>query len=350
MMQLDSSIAQPIAKELGLQTTIKTGSDWARRGTDVTGQVINTCPVSEDYIDGLPWGYMFIHNRDALRFSEIARKEVGFKTFIHRTLNDNPTISGLLFIQGGCNDIRSYLRKRFPQYHLVNDCSTHSAAVIPDSIMQPFMRVSKSDPARIRFLVNPLRHYAKGNTLVEITTGPLSGLQGYIIRIDRDRKLVMGVGDMTVAIGGIHKEHFEKVEEVARALKKDDPTPSSSRDLTTIQKSIDASLFLPASFNDVLVIAANLDLWHERALRLIAIRHYERAVEILPFLLEEIGYYFAIMYNSKELDISPVLNVGHRISVRISNMLNDALIPEPIRQSLAAEYEEQTIRHGYLFV
>lgn len=92
----------------------------------------------------------------------------------------------------------------------MNDCSTRKAAVIPDSVMQPFMRIAGTDPSRIRFLVNPLTHYAEGNTLVEIMTGPLAGLQGYIIRIDRDRKLVIGVGDMTVAIGGVHKENFEK--------------------------------------------------------------------------------------------------------------------------------------------
>lgn len=193
-----------------------------------------------------PWSYLFIRKRDAEYFSLKAETEGGFRTFIHRTIitdesgkptkgkpngsaqdrdgttatatEGRPTISGLIFIQGKTKVIRKYLWERFPQYHLVNDCSTRKAAVIPDSVMQPFMRIANTDPSRIRFLVNPLTHYAEGNTLVEIMTGPLAGLQGYIIRIDRDRKLVIGVGDMTVAIGGVHKENFEKVEEVARAV------------------------------------------------------------------------------------------------------------------------------------
>ena len=194
-----------------------------------------------------PWSYLFIRKRDAEYFSLKAETEGGFRTFIHRTIitdasgksekgkpngsaqdreagngttatEGRPTISGLIFIQGKTKVVKKYLWERFPQYHLVNDCSTRKAAVIPDSVMQPFMRIAGTDPSRIRFLVNPLTHYAEGNTLVEIMTGPLAGLQGYIIRIDRDRKLVIGVGDMTVAIGGVHKENFEKVEEVARAV------------------------------------------------------------------------------------------------------------------------------------
>lgn len=176
----------------------------------------------------VPWSYLFIRKRDAEYFSLKAETEGGFRTFIHRTIvtdesgksakgkpngsaqdrdgttatatEGRPTISGLIFIQGKTKVIRKYLWERFPQYHLVNDCSTRKAAVIPDSVMQPFMRIANTDPSRIRFLVNPLTHYAEGNTLVEIMTGPLAGLQGYIIRIDRDRKLVIGVGDMTVAI------------------------------------------------------------------------------------------------------------------------------------------------------
>lgn len=295
----------------------------------------------------VPWSYLFIRKRDAEYFSLKAETEGGFRTFIHRTIvtdasgksekgkpngsaqdreasngatEGRPTISGLIFIQGKTKVIKKYLWERFPQYHLVNDCSTRKAAVIPDSVMQPFMRIANTDPSRIRFLVNPLTHYAEGNTLVEIMTGPLAGLQGYVIRIDRDRKLVIGVGDMTVAIGGVHKENFEKVEEVARAVnirqrarrqaeqekrrlregieanvnvnadvapqppdsdrnsceelrsasgKKPrtampDPDP---RLLTPIQQKVDTAFFTPETFNDILVITTNIELWTERARR-----------------------------------------------------------------------------------
>ena len=392
MMQLDSTVTQPITKERKLVRTYVNRDKKARRGTEVSGQD-GSCPVSEKYaytehgtigeqnretsIDpnleetrgaggeagaGTSWCYMFIHNKDAAKFSEYAASEAGFKTFVHRTLNykkptekygdvegGRPTISGLLFIQGNDKKIRNYLRTYFPQYHVVNDCSTRRTAVIPDMVMQAFMKVSSADPTKIRFMLNPLNHYAKGNTLVRVMTGPMAGLEGYIIRIDRDRRLVMGVGDMTVAIGGVHKEQFEAVEDVARQLNKGIDL-DQKRDLSELQANIDKSLFAPASFNDVLVVATNLELWQDRAAEYFSRRAYQRAAEILPFLLEEIGYYFSGLYGKKELDIQPVLNIGKRISQKINTILMDGLVPEDVRADLQSAYDEQAVRHGYLFM
>lgn len=393
-MQLDSTITQPITKERKLVRTYVNRDKKARRGTEVSGQV-GSCPVSEKCaytehgslceqnretgIDpnleeargakaggeagaGTSWCYMFIHNKEAAKFSEYAASEAGFKTFVHRTLNykkptekygdvegGRPTISGLLFIQGNDKRIKNYLRTYFPQYHVVNDCSTRRTAVIPDMVMQAFMKVSSADPTKIRFMLNPLNHYAKGNTLVRVMTGPMAGLEGYIIRIDRDRRLVMGVGDMTVAIGGVHKEQFEAVEDVARQLN-NSIDPDQKRELSELQANIDKSLFAPASFNDVLVVATNLELWQDRATEYFSRRAYQRAAEILPFLLEEIGYYFSGLYGKKELDIQPVLNIGKRISQKINTILMDGLVPEDVRADLQSAYDEQMVRHGYLFM
>lgn len=377
-----------------------------------------------------PWSYLFIRKRDAEYFSLKAETEGGFRTFIHRTIitdesgksakgkpngsaqdreasngttatEGRPTISGLIFIQGKTKVLRKYLWERFPQYHLVNDCSTRKAAVIPDSVMQPFMRIANTDPSRIRFLVNPLTHYAEGNTLVEIMTGPLAGLQGYIIRIDRDRKLVIGVGDMTVAIGGVHKENFEKVEEVARAVnirqrarrqadqrrlrerieanvnvnadvalqppdsdrnsceelrsasgKKPrtampDPDP---RLLTPIQQKVDTAFFTPETFNDILVITTNIELWTERARRLIQAGNLADASEILTFLLEEIGYWFTNIYKKKSIDLTPVKKAGNNAYKTALTILDNKHLPERTRQDLETNLDSQMLRHGYLFI
>lgn len=373
-----------------------------------------------------PWSYLFIRKRDAEYFSLKAETEGGFRTFIHRTIvtdesgkptkgkpngsaqdreasngttEGRPTISGLLFIQGKTKVIKKYLWERFPQYHLVNDCSTRKAAVIPDSVMQPFMRIAGADPSRIRFLVNPLTHYAEGNTLVEIMTGPLAGLQGYIIRIDRDRKLVIGVGDMTVAIGGVHKENFEKVEEVARAVNIRQrarrqaeqrrlrerievnvnvdvslPPPDSDRNsceelrsasgkkpwiampdpdprlLTPIQEKVDTAFFTPETFNDILVITTNIELWTERARRLIQAGNLADASEILTFLLEEIGYWFTNIYKKKSIDLTPVKKVGNKAYKTALTILDNKHLPERTRQDLETNLDSQMLRHGYLFI
>lgn len=351
----------------------------------------------------VPWSYLFIRKRDAEYFSLKAETEGGFRTFIHRTIitdasgksekgkpngsaqdreasngttEGRPTISGLIFIQGKTKVIRRYLWERFPQYHLVNDCSTRKAAVIPDSVMQPFMRIAGTDPSRIRFLVNPLTHYAEGNTLVEIMTGPLAGLQGYIIRIDRDRKLVIGVGDMTVAIGGVHKENFEKVEEVARAVNTRQRArrqaeqeqrrlrerieanvnadvalqPPDPRLLTPIQQKVDTAFFIPETFNDILVITTNIELWTERARRLIQAGNLADASEILTFLLEEIGYWFTNIYKKKSIDLTPVKKAGNKAYKTALTILDNKHLPERTRQDLETNLDSQILRHGYFFI
>lgn len=460
MRQLDSSIGQSIAEEQKIATTnvengenvpsginaIEQGESCPRlsvhpegqlkelpRDTETSGEPVTGPHKSTDMElpqnpeathdksqAPAPWSYLFIRNRDAENFSLKAETEGGFKTFVHRTIitdapgktskvksedqnsgkptEGRPTISGLIFIQGKTKVIKKYLWERFPQYHLVNDCSTRKAAVIPDSVMQPFMRIANTDPSRIRFLVNPLTHYAEGNTLVEIMTGPLAGLQGYIIRIDRDRKLVIGVGDMTVAIGGVHKENFEKVEEVARAVnirqrawrqaeqrrlregieanvnadvapqppdsdrnsceelrsasgKKPrtampDPDP---RLLTPIQQKVDTAFFTPETFNDILVITTNIELWTERAQRLIQAGNVADASEILTFLLEEIGYWFTNIYKKKSLDLTPVKKAGNKAYKTALAILDNKHLPERTRQDLETNLDSQMLRHGYLY-
>lgn len=422
MRQLDSSIGQSIAEEQKIATTNVANGEKTLSGISAIEQG-ESCPRLLVHPDGpqkgltqntdkeavhdqsqapAPWSYLFIRKRDAEYFSLKAETEGGFRTFIHRTIvtdasgkstkgkpngsaqdrdgttatatEGRPTISGLIFIQGKTKVIRKYLWERFPQYHLVNDCSTRKAAVIPDSVMQPFMRIANTDPSRIRFLVNPLTHYAEGNTLVEIMTGPLAGLQGYIIRIDRDRKLVIGVGDMTVAIGGVHKENFEKVEEVARAVNTRQRArrqaeqrrlrerieanvnadvalqPPDPRLLTPIQQKVDTAFFTPETFNDILVITTNIELWTERARRLIQAGNLADASEILTFLLEEIGYWFTNIYKKKSIDLTPVRKAGNKAYKTALTILDNKHLPERTRQDLETNLDSQMLRHGYIFI
>lgn len=403
MRQLDSSIGQSIAEEQKIATTNVANGENVPSGINAIEQG-ESCPRLLVHPDGphkgliqnadkeavhdqsqapVPWSYLFIRKRDAEYFSLKAETEGGFRTFIHRTIvtdesgksttEGRPTISGLIFIQGKTKVIRKYLWERFPQYHLVNDCSTRKAAVIPDSVMQPFMRIAGTDPSRIRFLVNPLTHYAEGNTLVEIMTGPLAGLQGYIIRIDRDRKLVIGVGDMTVAIGGVHKENFEKVEEVARAVNTRQRArrqaeqrrlrerievnvnadvalqPPDPRLLTPIQQKVDTAFFTPETFNDILVITTNIELWTERARRLIQAGNLADASEILTFLLEEIGYWFTTIYKKKSIDLTSVKKAGNIAYKTALTILDNKHLPERTRQDLETNLDSQILRHGYLY-
>lgn len=94
---------------------------------------------------------------------------------------------------------------------MCKNCSTGKVATIPCSQMESFMRIVETEPERLRFLLRPFVYYSKNRTLLRIMTGDYAGLEGYVIRIARDRRLVMDVGGMAVAISNVHAERFEEV-------------------------------------------------------------------------------------------------------------------------------------------
>ncbi len=189
-------------------------------------------------VDSLPsvlersstWSYLFLHNMKVGKFEATVRSDPdfiaqGFQCFVHRSVvyrprangrgverTERPSVSGLVFLQGRARALQRYLDEHFRPYHLVNDRSTHRPAVIPDSQMQPFRRVLEEDPTRIRILEKPAGHYAEGRVRLRVLTGILAGQEGYLIRIARDRKLVIDFGGLAVAIGGVHGEQFEEIK------------------------------------------------------------------------------------------------------------------------------------------
>lgn len=250
------------------------------------------------------WCYLFIHNNKVNAFIDKLKRD-NIPHFIHKTVVyqrnkhsrgilsiEKPTVSGLVFLQGEVIMLQRYLDFNETGYHLVNNCSTHLPAVIPDSVMQPFMRVMEASPEQVRFLLHPFKYYAGGNIKLRLTSGFFAGIEGYVIRIDRDRRLVMDVGGMSVAISGIHCEKFEVVEEEAEKYRKAkqgiSTTEVEERNLTELQERIDKDLYTPTTQQEVGLITEALERWMERALLHLEKWNVAEAKEILFFLLEEI--------------------------------------------------------------
>ena len=198
------------------------------KGINITGTGGKPAPA----IEGIPWGYLFIHNKTAQVFEREMdsynenNPHSAHACFIHRSFtyrqkNENggvkkelkPTISGLVFLQGRTVDLQKFLRARYPQYHLVNDRCKGLPASISDRVMQPFMTVLKDNPERVTFLRDPFEKFAREHVKLRVLTGLFAGCEGYIVRIDRDRQLVFDFGGYAVAIRGVHKEDFEVVNE-----------------------------------------------------------------------------------------------------------------------------------------
>lgn len=176
------------------------------------------------------WSYLFLQHMAAKRLQrwleDYNHDTVRQPFFVHQSLRYRykdeerqrgihkeqvPSVSGLVFLQGTVKDLQVFLKGYFPQYHLVNDCSTGRPASISDRVMQPFMNVARTHPEHLTFLRDPFERFAKDHTLLRVLTGPFAGYEGYIVRIDRDRQLVFDFGGHAVAIRGVHKEEFEEV-------------------------------------------------------------------------------------------------------------------------------------------
>lgn len=176
----------------------------------------------------LSWCYIYVRNYRVKDILHILEQK--YKVFVHKTVKykqvkkhvvkeEVPTISGLVFIQGEVSDIQTYLNSKCPGVYLMKDPSTGLPAVIRDKSMQTFIRMSRVSPYRIRFMQHPIDYYSTGHPLVKITSGILDGVEGYQIRISRDKCLVTTMGGLTIAIGGISKENFENIDEYSDIIR-----------------------------------------------------------------------------------------------------------------------------------
>ena len=87
-------------------------------------------------------------------------------------------------------------------------------AAIPDAQMQPFCQYMQLASTQIQILTKPIDQYAKGQIRLRVLTGLFAGQEGYLVRIARDRKLVIDFGGLAVAIGGVHGEQFEEIQSI----------------------------------------------------------------------------------------------------------------------------------------
>ena len=192
----------------------------------------------------------------------------------------------------------------FDQDNGTTIAETFAGAVIPDEIMQPFMRMSQINPTRIRFMPHPFEYYADGHTLVKITSGILAGMEGYRIRISRDKCLVTSIGGMTVAINGIYKDSFENLDEYVRQrrLQLNSGKAAAHLNLSPLQAEIDACFFTPQNQLDILALTENIKPWVERTQNELKAKRFDDVAETALFLLEEMGSRFQTLYSHPQFN------------------------------------------------
>ena len=322
-----------------------------------------TGPAMKKYpeVECTSWSYVFVHNRKVKAYEDQFAKD-GKTFFVHKTMRyfkragrqgvqhqEMPTISGLIFFQGDAVETQNYLTQRFPYVYLCKNCSTGRVALIPDSQMQPFMRISETSPERIRFLLHPFHYYARNRILLRITSGELAGLEGYVIRIDRDRRLVMDVGGISVAVAGVHAEKFEEVEPYRDKLKYEHIF--YQRNLHERQALIDRYFHPVKDTSDVKAQADNIEYLRQYVLTEMAADRmllYE-AWSIFAFVIEEIGYYYAPFVDQFKSQLNPIMQQGHQVLLEMEHLMATPRLDSNTRWRYENVYQELLTKYEYLF-
>lgn len=348
-MSLDSSEFQAKVLKGG---NIGTGLD-----SDSNPEVYSLSPLRKE---GVPWSYLFIHHAKVAWVNE--KLSMYYPTFIHKSIvykrknkhvrkEERPTISGLIFVQGESSKIQSFLSENFYGLYLVKDCITGKTAVIADSVMRPFMQVSQIEPTRIRFMPHVLEHYAVGHTWVRITSGALAGLEGFLIRISRDKCLVTAFGAMTVAISGVHKDSFENLDDYVRLrrcqMQEEQNQPDMA--LTPVQAEIHSCFFNPQNQLDVMAITGNLSPWMMKIREALSEKKWGDVVEMTLSILNELGSRFRPLYAvSSGIDCSSVDQLCMELGGILDRVLKNEEAPVDLKEIVETEKASLVIRYPFL--
>jgi len=309
------------------------------------------------------WSYLFVHNQKVKSIEEQLIKDE--KThFVHRTIkyihrhrNGNgmrkveaPSVSGLIFLQGDPETLQYYLDENVKPYRLCKNCSTGKVATIPCNQMEPFMRVAETDTERLRFLLRPFVYYSKNRTLLRILTGEYAGLEGYVIRIARDRRLVIDVGGMAVAISGVHAERFEEVNK--NEANKKERELFYKRNLHERNAFIDRYFHQVKTAQEVSAQVENIEILRLQTLADVRDKKLDLkdAFATFYFMIEEIGYYYAPFIDYFKDELRPIFEAGRTVMQEIENII--AMFQNiniQLHNRYATEYEELQAHYGYLF-
>ena len=120
-------------------------------------------------------------------------------------------IHNLVFVKSTTEILDEFIRKSKHPITYLKNLSTGTTAIISEKEMQNFILITKSKIEGLRFLDENIDRFCTGDKKVRVTGGMFDGLEGYVIRIRRDRKLVIRIEGITaVAVAGIHASLLQK--------------------------------------------------------------------------------------------------------------------------------------------
>lgn len=325
--------------------------------------ILEVPPSNNDKDNCTSWSYLFVHNQKVKSIEELLKKD-RVTYFVHKTIKyvprhrnrggmcevETPSVSGLIFLQGNPKTLQDYLDKNIKPYKLCKNCSTGKVATIPCNQMEPFMRVAETEPERLRFLLRPFLYYSKNRTLLRIVTGEYAGLEGYVIRIARDRKLVMDVGGMAVALSGVHAERFEEVNK--NEADKKERELFYKRNLHERNAFIDRYFHQVKTAQEVSAQVENIEILRLQTLADVRDKKLDLkdAYDTFYFMIEEIGYYYAPFIDYFKDELRPIFEAGRTVKEEIEKAIKIFKNSDKeLHNRCETEFEALQTNYGYLF-
>ena len=325
--------------------------------------ILEVPPSNNDKDNCTSWSYLFVHNQKVKSIEELLKKD-SVTHFVHKTIKyvprhrnrggmcevETPSVSGLIFLQGNPKTLQDYLDKNIKPYKLCKNCSTGKVATIPCNQMEPFMRVAETEPERLRFLLRPFVYYSKNRTLLRIVTGEYAGLEGYVIRIARDRKLVMDVGGMAVALSGVHAERFEEVNK--NEADKKERELFYKRNLHERNAFIDRYFHQVKTAQEVSAQVENIEILRLQTLADVRDKKLDLkdAYDTFYFMIEEIGYYYAPFIDYFKDELKPIFEAGRTVKEEIEKAIKIFKNSDKeLHNRCETEFEALQTNYGYLF-
>lgn len=147
------------------------------------------------------------------------RKEVipllegkGIRYYQALDVKRKPLIPGLVFVNTEENTIKA-VKEGHDDLFLIYQNAERKPAVIPDREMDNFIKVTQAMAQGLIYIGEDAPKYHEGQR-VRVLSGPYEGIEGYIKRIKKDRRLLVCVSGVAVlATGFVDPRNVEPLDE-----------------------------------------------------------------------------------------------------------------------------------------
>ena len=132
---------------------------------------------------------------------------------VRHYLPPREVISSLLFVDTDEGYVERLSQEYFGKMMFYGSRENHRPIAIPEHEMHIFMIVTSSGEKGLLYLGDDKPEYHQGER-VRVTAGPFKGVEGYVRRIKKDRRVVVSLhGIVAVATTYIHPDMLERVDD-----------------------------------------------------------------------------------------------------------------------------------------